>query len=381
KSRTNGWRTDRPPSPWEALPPLTAPPGVTAIAGGVLTLDGLPLPRVTLGVEGDAKTESDGTGRFLLILRASGTGRRVLQIDGKPASHPGRQYGFYEYGLTVQVGITNVLPFTIWQPKLDTAHQVTIPSPTSGEVVITTPWIPGLELHLPPGTTIRGEDGRPVTTVGITAIPVDRPPFPLAKNVVVPVYFTIQPGSAYVQTSGAGPKGAWLGYPNYRQEYVGKRVQFFHYDPPGNGWYVYGLGTVTPNGAQVMPDVTTRIYEFTGAMINSGSSPPSQGPPPGDCRCADDGDPVNLATGLFTLDATDLALPDLIPIAVTRTYRPRDSEARPFGVGATHPYAMFLYSAAQYAQADLVLPDGGKIHFVRTSPGNNIGDTVLVHQE
>src|SRR5262249_43410844 len=40
KSRTNGWRTDRPPSPWEALPPLTAPPGVTAIAGRVLTLDG-----------------------------------------------------------------------------------------------------------------------------------------------------------------------------------------------------------------------------------------------------------------------------------------------------------------------------------------------------
>jgi hypothetical protein len=27
---------------------------------------------------------------------------------------------------------------------------------------------------------------------------VDRPPFPLAKNVDVPVYFTVEPGGAYV---------------------------------------------------------------------------------------------------------------------------------------------------------------------------------------
>jgi hypothetical protein len=96
--------------------------------------------------------------------------------------------------------------------------------------------MPGLELHLPAGTVITGEDGTPVTEVGITAIPVDRPPFPLAKNVEVPVYFTIQPGGAYVQTgtpsyvasglSRTGANGAWLVYPNYRQEYPANGCNF-----------------------------------------------------------------------------------------------------------------------------------------------------------
>jgi hypothetical protein len=178
------------------------------------------------------------------VVRSEPRGRRVLQIDGAPASHPTTKYGFFEYGATVGGGTTNVLPFTIWMPKLDTAHQVMIPSPTTSEVVITTPYIPGLELHLPAGTPITGEDGKPVTTLGITPIPVDRPPFPLAKNVVVPVYFTVQPGGAYVHTAGAGPKGAWLVYPNYSHAFIGKRVQFFHYDPDVDvvGWFVYGLG-------------------------------------------------------------------------------------------------------------------------------------------
>jgi hypothetical protein len=83
-------------------------------------------------------------------------------------------------------------------------------------VVVTTPYIPGLELHIPPNTVLRGEDGKPVTQVSITPIPVDRPPLPLPTNFVVPIYFTVQPGGAYVQTAGQDMNGAWLVYPNYR---------------------------------------------------------------------------------------------------------------------------------------------------------------------
>src|SRR6185295_6327152 len=128
----------------------------------------------------------------------------------------GRAYGFFEYGMTVEASRTTVLPFTIWMPRLDTRRVVRISSPTTQEVVITTPSIPGLELHIPPQTTIRDEDRNVVQEIGITAIPVDRPPFPLAKNVEVPVYFTIQPGGAYVSTAGHGPKGDCLVYPNHR---------------------------------------------------------------------------------------------------------------------------------------------------------------------
>ena len=376
-SRKNGWRADRGQSPWETLPPLLAPPGVTAISGRVLTLDGRPLAGVTLAAAGIGETESDRSGRFLLLAPAA-TGRQVLDIVGASASRAGRRYGFFEYGLDLDAGKTNVLPFTIWMPKLDTRHIVRIPSPTTSEVVVTTRYIPGLELHIPPNTVIRGEDGKPVTELGITPIPVDRPPFPLAKNVVVPVYFTIQPGGGYVHTAGAGPRGAWLVYPNYRREYAGKRLQFYHYDPEVKDWHVYGLGTVTRNEAQVVPDPSTRIYEITGAMIGSGDNPNPEEP---DDECCDDGDPVNLATGIFTLQENDLYLADVIPIGLQRTYLSRDLEVRPFGVGMTHPYAMFLWSAQQYVEADLILPDGRHVHYVRTSPGVGYTDAIFTHQE
>jgi len=377
-SLPKGWRINRPPSPWESLSPLVAPPGVTAISGRVLTLDGQPLRDVTLAIEGGGTTRSDRTGRFLLRSPSLSAGRHVLQIAGETANRAGRKYGFFEYGMSVVPGQTTVLPFTIWMPKLDARHVVTIPSPTRTEVVVTTPYIPGLELHIPPQTVIRGEDGRPITEVGITPIPVDRPPFPLATNVVVPVYFTIQPGSAYMHTAGTGPKGAQLVYPNYRQGEPGQRVQFFHYDPAEKDWYVYGLGTVTRNAAQVAPNPTTRLYEFTGAMINYGNSPPANGETPGGPRR---GDPVDPSTGVFVMHKTDLYLPDVIPLALTRTYNSGDTLTRPFGRGMTHPYAMFLWSANQFQEADLILPEGGKIHYVRTSPGTTYSTAVFSHQE
>ena len=86
-------------------------------------------------------------------------------------------------GATVTAGETTVLPFTIWMPTLDTRNAVKLLSPTTSEVVVTTPHIPGLELHIPAGTVIRDEAGQPVTEISITPVPADRPPFPLVPNV------------------------------------------------------------------------------------------------------------------------------------------------------------------------------------------------------
>jgi hypothetical protein len=59
---------------------------------------------------------------------------------------------------------------------------------------------------------------------------------------------------------------------------------------------------------------------------------------------------------------TDLYLPDVIPLALTRTYNSGDNLARSFGRGMVNPYAMFLWSANQFTEADLVLPEGSRIH-------------------
>ena len=360
-------------SPWRKLPHLKAAAGVTALAGQVLLLNGEPLQGVTLEI-GRHRARTDRTGRFLMALGSASSGWEEMLIDGTTANQPGRTYGIFEVAVQIVGKETAPLPYTIWMPTIDTANAVPIPSPTTSEIVIRTPRIPGLELHLPPNTVVTDHDGRVVREISITPIPVAQPPFPLPAGVEVPVYFTIQPGGAYVSTqaSGYGRKGAWLVYPNYRNQPVGTEHNFWHYDPDEKGWYVYGLGRVAASGRQVIPNYSTSLYEFTGAMINYGQSPGSPGG-----NGPKDGDPVDLSTGQFVLTKSDLIVHDVIPLELTRTYYSGDSGQRPFGLGSTHPYAMFLWSANQYQEADLVLPDGDRIHYARISSGTGFTDAVF----
>jgi hypothetical protein len=371
--RRTGWRTGRSESEWRSLPSRQAPTGITALAGQVLRLNGEPLADVSLRI-GSRVTQTDDTGRFLLTGIEPGV--HALVIDGRTANRPGWTHGRFDVNVELKRGETAVLPSTIWMPKLDTRHATTIPRYTTDEVVVTTPRIPGLELRLPAHAALRDEDGKPVTEITITPVPLDRPPFPLPAGVDVPLYFTIQPGGAYVYTRSG--LGAALVYPNRIGAPEATKFQFWNYDAERKGWYVYGLGAVTADGRQVAPDPGVRIYELTAAMVQGSGNVPPEGTSPG--SEGTDGDPVDLATGLFVLSKTDLTLPDVLPIVLTRTYRPRDTISRAFGIGATHPYDVFLVgNSLPYTWQELILSDGGRLHFNRISSGAGFTDAVYEH--
>lgn len=356
--------------------PLLAPVGVNAISGLVMTLDGKPLANVQLstdGKKGSVQARTDSRGRFLLA--GVNNGRLEVFVDARPASRGHKTYGTFVVGVDVQAGKTNALPYVMWMPELDLSTEVTLDSPTKREVVLTTPKIPGLEVHIPTGTVIRDFAGNAVKKLSLTMIPVDRPPFPLPNSFAVPVYFTAQPGGAHLYKADGSLQLARIIYPNYNNRVSGSSVDFWNYDPEEDGWHVYGSGTVTSNRKQIVPASGVGIYEFTGAMINTGNTPPGDGPPPGGCDKA--GDPVDCATGLFLIDEVDFSLGGVTPLNVQRTYRPNDTLSRPFGIGMTHVYEVFLWSANQYQEADLILPDGGRVHFVRTSPGIGYSDAVF----
>jgi RHS repeat-associated protein len=375
------------------LPPLQAPPGVTALAGQSLKLNGSPLEELTIQDEDSGlKTKTDETGRFLLSPLSAG--HHVLFVDGQTATRRDQVYGTYEIGVDIAASKTNALNYKIWMTPLDEIHAVRIPSPTINDMVIGNPTLPGLELHIPKGTVITDHYGKVVTEISITPIPLTQPPFPLPRGVPVPIYFTIQPGAAYLTTnSGTGPQGAQLYYPNSQHFPVGVAFDFWNYDPDVKGWYVYGQGKVAPDGKQVIPDPGVRIYEFTGAMVGSpgfgpptGPAPSGNGPlppgmPPGSPSTPHAaGDPVDFGTGLFNYVKTDLVLPDVLPISLTRSYRPGDSMSRPFGIGASHPFEMFLVGdASAYSYAELILPDGGRVRFNRISPGTAPSTAVYTH--
>ena len=353
-------------------PALQAEPGATALSGRILTLLGKPLADVTISVDGQA-VKTDDTGRFLLSSLSSG--HRVMLIDGRTASKGGRAYGIFRVGVDITSNKTNVLPYTIWMPRLATTHAAKLSSPTTGESSLTTPLIPGLELRLPEGTVIRDLDGRTVTEVTITPIPTDRPPFPLPRGIHVPVFFTIQPGGSQVI-----PPRARLIYPNFINSRPGTRIDFWNYDPTEKGWYVYGQGTVSADAKQIIPDPGVVIYEFSGAMVSSPTNAPSNAPPGGTGPKDKDGEPVDLSTGLFVYERTDLVIPDTIPITLKRTYRQSDTVSRPFGIGMTHPYEIFMIGDTRpWTYQELILPDGARIHYDRISPGTSFSDAVYEH--
>lgn len=371
---TSDWMTHRPNSKWQELPALKAPPGVTALAGQVLKLDGNPLEHVTL-VIGGQRAFTDETGRFLLPNIPSGHSNMLVLAN--TADTEFRKYGIYEIGVDIQKSITNVLHYTIWMTPLDTAHTVTIPSPTLSETVILSPYLPGLELRIPANTVITGYDGKVVTQINITPIPLDRPPFPL-PNVKVPIYFTVQPGSAYLKvTSTTGPQGARLYYPNAYDYPPGTIYSFWNYNPDKKGWFVYGNGRVSADRSQVIPNPGVVIYEFSGAMVSNPSNAPTNGPVPG--NNSNGGDPVDLGTGLFVYTKTDLVVKDVIPLALTRMYRQNDPTSRSFGIGTNDSYDMFMVGTNNtnpgggYVWQDLILPDGGRVHFQRISPCTGAG--------
>lgn len=365
------WRARRAAAALQGLPPLRAADGETALAGQVLTLHGKALPNVTLTV-GSQSTTTDATGRFLLTQLAPGD--QVLSIDGEGAGKGGAHYGFYQVKVTIAARATNILDYTIWSSLLDPAGNMALPSPTSKETVLTSPRIPGLELHLPAGTIIRDRNGKIVTALNMTAIPTDRPPFPIPR-LAVPVYFTIQPGGARISNSdSSAPQGARLIYPNFSGAKPGTRISFWNYDPRGKGWYIYGKGMVSQNGKQVNPDPGVVIYEFTGAMVSIPDNAPDEGPPPDGCQ---GGDPVDCFTGLFLQDSIDMAIQDVIPLEVRRTYRPRDPASRAFGVGTNLSYDFFMIGDIwPYTYQELILPDGGRVHYNRISAGTSYGDAV-----
>jgi RHS repeat-associated protein len=370
---TGYWQTGRPPSPLTQLGPLPVSYDSTSLEGLVLTLKGEPLQSVTLELGGQSAT-TDETGRF--VLSDIPAGHQVLEIDGTTADQPGKTYGTFEYGVDLNKGRQNLLPFTIWMPLIDTAHAQSFDSPTTNEVSLSTPRIPGLEIKIPADSVVKNEDGDVVTSLSITAVPTDRTPFPLPSFFETPVYFTVQPGGSYVF-----PDGARIIYPNYLHQPPGARAEFWNYDPEDKGWYVYGHGTVSADGTQIVPDPGVKVYEFSGAMINDGNTPPPNGPKCSfwatlfsGCR---DGDPVDPQSGLFTSQTTDLYLPGPMPISLTRVYRQNDPNARSFGLATNFTYGIFLHSENQYQEADLVMPDGAKVHYVRTSPGTGFADAVF----
>jgi len=74
---------------------------------------------------------------------------------------------------------------------------------------------------------------------------------------------------------------------------------------------------------------------------------------------------------------TDLYVPDTIPLAFTRTYRPLNNWSRRFQVYLPNVYDLFLTGHRNpYTDLDWTLPDRQSVHYARISPGTGFANAI-----
>ena len=334
-------------------------------------VNGEPLAQVTLAI-GGAETRTDQTGRFL--LPGIPTGRQGLLIDGSTANTRGRTYGSFFPGVDIAAGATTVLPWTVWMPLIDMAHAVPLPVPTAGPLVVTSPRIPGLEVHIPGNVILQTSEG-PLTVMALTRLSVEQPPFPVPDGATF--LWTPQTHGALVTRPDGTPSAVGVRFilPNIDGFPAGRRVALQGYSVT-KGWYVYGHGTVSADGKQIVPDPGVQFQRVTCIFL--ATTPTWEARIPGGDTF---GDPVDVGTGLFTMEKTDLVLPDVLPIVLQRQHRSGDAGIGLFGKGQADLYAMTLTADhPTYSVVTLVLGDGARIRFdVTTNPTGALDTRVWEH--
>jgi len=87
---------------------------------------------------------------------------------------------------------------------------------------------------------------------------------------------------------------------------------------------------------------------------------------------------VALDSGMFKLRQTDIFVADVMPLALTRTYRVWDQYSRAFGTGGNHPYDICPTGTRfPYTYMTLNLEDNRGIYLPRISKGTRYEDAVF----
>ena len=84
---------------------------------------------------------------------------------------------------------------------------------------------------------------------------------------------------------------------------------------------------------------------------------------PGDEPNRSAGEPVDVSSGVFVYQKTDLVLPGVLPVTITRTYRTRTSGIGPFGQGGSFNYHLFMKTVGQ--TVSLQMPDVNRYVFTQ----------------
>ena len=353
----------------EAVLVLEVLPGQrTALGGRLQLVDDTPLAGARLTLAGTT-LETDAGGNFLFVDAPAGRHMLGLDLNAARAGLP-----IYAIDVELAAGIATRLPPLRITPPPPPEEFVAIDN-AARDQVITDDRLPGFALTLPAGTSIIGWDGTPKTRIAVgrltrDALPVPPPDF--AARSFYQVFFGTPMG-------GLPSQPLPITLPNDQDLAPGERVEIWYYDAapiPGApaGWRFAGDATVTADGTRAVADPGVGIARFCGVCGIACIKRKLASQPNVNLKGVRAGDPVDLATGLFVLEKTDLVLPGRIPAFVHRVYNAVDPFGRvagfelPTGPGWTLSVDVVVIDDGPQARL-LVMPGNARVSFAGTGDG------------
>jgi hypothetical protein len=344
----------------------TANTAVGSLTGRILDTEMWPIAGVTMKI-GNLRTRTNANGEFR--LDGIPAGKRVVLMDGSTAQDAEGHFPTIPVTVDILANSLNSLPFQPYLHRQKSRNFVNIDP--GRDTILTDSEVPGFEMRIPKGVNITGWDGKRNLRVSVRTVPADRLPVkPLPKNANVRTVYMF-----YFDKVGGGvpDRPIPIKAKNDLGLLPGEKAILWYFDESPhegeapNDWAIAGTGTVTSDGKYIVTDPGTGIPKFCCGASGFGPADPPAPPSGPEGKCGQGGDPVDLATGYFIHEHTDLVLPGVIPVRIKRTYRSRDSGvAAPgaeglgaFGKGMTIDYDWWL---GQYQEMYLLVKPGNYQH-------------------
>ncbi len=346
----------------------------TPLVGVTVRMLGMNQNGVSTGCTGSAPT--DNSGNFVLnSLSASCAGGQLIQYDPSTVTSPPGTYSgvTLSYQLASGQVTTPGQGFIVHLPRVDNAETFSVKNPASVDQTFYSRSIPGVTITVYASTTLTLADGTSHPDpfpLSVVEIPIDRLPESMPPDVTRdPVFaMSIEPFNS------SSNKPVAVSYPNRSKIRPGTQMPLTSLNPNLGMMVPYGTGTVSADGTQIVPDYDSApanvghrfgISHFDWHFPLPVPNPRNLSPDP---KRPEGADPIDLASGLFSLTKTDIVLGGARgQIGITRVFRGATTNSGPFGIGSSFNYGYLLdITNVSGGLINLIMPDGNQFPFVQS---------------
>jgi Glucodextranase, domain B len=261
-AKVNG--VDRPAS-FIAYGRIAGDPSQTTISGVILDNTDLPIPGVTVRIDGTQLTaQANDQGQF--TIAGAPVGYVKLFIDGSTARRAGT-WPMLEYAMYTIPGANNTLDQPVHILPLDVRRGLFVDETTGG--TLTLPELPGFKLTVKPGS-VTFPGGSRTGTVSVTLVHADKIPMTPGFGQQPRFIVTIQPPGAHFDPP------AQLTIPNVDGMQPLEVTEFYSFDHDLGQFVSIGTGTVSADGTVITSDPGVGIIK---GGWHCGGSPSASGTP------------------------------------------------------------------------------------------------------